>query len=89
MLEVLLKVITKHSLLLRDAVERVVIVEAEVTGVDDVVRLRIARELVQLPEIAYIACELMSPFPRDLASSSPLTSAIHSTRAWPICCTRP
>lgn len=78
-----------HHSLLSDLVQRLVIVEAEVTSVNDVVRLRIAAELVQLPEVAYVKCEFSRSFPRDSALSTPLTSAMHSTRACPICCTRP
>lgn len=41
-----------HDLLLGDAVQRAVIVEAKVAGVDDVVGFGVARKLVQLTQVA-------------------------------------
>jgi len=52
----------QSSSLLGNPVQRVIIIEAEVTRVNDVVRLCVARKLIQLPKIACIDDELLVLF---------------------------
>ena len=47
-----------YVILLCDAFDRVFIVEAKVSGVDDVLGFGVACELVELAKVAYPQCEL-------------------------------
>ena len=74
--------------LIGDTVERAVVVEAKVTGVDDVVCSGVRSELVQRLQVSYTR-SVQLPTEVYMEKPLPRTSAMQSTRTLPCWSTRP